>query len=93
MVLHQFGIYRTVKTPLEFANDTVDPEFGTEFGQFMNVYLKAKYSPQGLASSEAQFVENFTEDFREKVFQPYSRWDVIKNFLNFIRTLRFLFVK
>jgi transglutaminase-like putative cysteine protease len=95
MLLNQLGFYRVIKTPLEYAHDTIDPRFGTQLGQFVNIYQKAKYAPVGIAlsSSETQFVDQFENQFKRKVFGDYSRWDVVCNFANFIRTLRFLFVK
>lgn len=95
MLLNQLGFYRVVKTPLEYAHDTIDPRFGTQLCQFVNIYQKAKYAPAGLGltASEAQFVDQFNIQFKEKVLGGYSRWDVARNFANFIRTLRFLFVK
>ena len=95
MVLNQLGFHRVVKTPLEYAHETIDPKFGTELEQFMNIYHKTKYAPVGigLAPSEAQFVENFKSQFNNRIFSKFSRWEVLRNFMNFIRTLRFLFVR
>lgn len=95
MLLNQLGFHRVVKTPLEYAHETIDPKFGTELEQFMNIYHKAKYAPAGvgLAPSEAQFVEEFQKQFKEKIFERFSRWEVLRDFANFIRTLRFLSIK
>ena len=93
MVLNQLGFQRAVLTPQEYAGETIDPQFGTEFEKFMQIYQKAKYAPVGLADDESRFVDDFSSEFRQKVFGAYSRWDIIKNFLNFIRTLRFFSVK
>lgn len=95
MVLNQLGFYRVVKTPLEYAHDTIDPRFDTQLGLFVNIYQKAKYAPAGvdLSAAEAQFVKQFQPQFKQKVLGGYSRWVVMRNFANFIRTLRFLFVK
>lgn len=93
MVLHQMGIDRVLRTPLEFANDTVDPEFNTQFGRFMNLYLRAKYANTTLSSEEKAFVEQFNHDFRQRVFNSFSRWDIVKSFANCMRTLQFLIAR
>ncbi len=93
MVLNQMGFYRALKTPLEYARQSIDPKFGTQLGEFMDIYLKAKYSPYELAFDELQFVERFRSQFRQKVFSAYSKQQVIRSFANFIRTLRFIFAK
>ena len=69
MLLNQLGFHRVVKTPLEDAHETIDPKFGTDLEQFMNIYHKAKYAPAGvgLAPAEAQFVEEFQSQFKEKM--------------------------
>ncbi|RMH82778.1 MAG: transglutaminase domain-containing protein [Calditrichaeota bacterium] len=93
MVLNQLGFYRVLKTPLEFARENIDPQFGTRFGLFMEIYLKAKYAPPNLelTPQEQEFVEEFRREFKQRVLGSYSRWERMRNFVNFVRTLRFLF--
>ena len=93
MMLNQLGFERVIDTPLEYARETVDPQFGTELRQFVNIYHKSKYSPLQLAEEESRFVADFRKQFKEKVFGRYSYWEVLKNFTNFIRTLRFLLAR
>ncbi len=93
MLLNQLGFHRVVKTPLEYARDTIDPKFETQLGKFVNIYHKAKYSPAGLAPEESRFVDDFKQQFNGKVFQAFSKGEVTRSFLNFIRTLRFLMAR
>lgn len=95
MVLNQLGFHRVIKTPLEYAHESIDPRFGTRLGQFVNIYHKAKYAPagMGLTADESRFVETFPTQFRTQVLGSYSRREVLASFANFIRTLRFLFVR
>ena len=91
LTLNQLGFQRVIKTPLEYARTTVDPQFDVQFARFMNIYLKSKYSPQALTGEEQQFVAQFKTHFKERVFGKYKWWEILRNFVNPIPTLRFLF--
>ncbi|MCD6063008.1 MAG: hypothetical protein K0R82_919, partial [Flavipsychrobacter sp.] len=90
--LHQIGIYRGTRTPMQYARDVVDPPLGTSFVSFMNIYLKKKYAKQSLTVSEQQYVTGFLEPFLAQVRKriPFSRR--LKGFLNPSRSITF-FVK
>ncbi|RMG24741.1 MAG: hypothetical protein D6732_23275, partial [Methanobacteriota archaeon] len=90
LLLHQLGIQRRRETPLEFATQKVDPQFGTRMGEFMSLYLQQKYAPVKLESEDETYAIQFLDQFKKKVLKSYSRWDIIKHFLNFRRTLQFL---
>ncbi len=90
MLLNQLGYTRSTETPLEFAHSRVDPRFGTQMTRFMNIYLQEKYAPLEFRKEDEQLVNSFLNQFKEKVLGAYSRWDVVKKFLNFRRTLQFL---
>ncbi len=90
MLLNQLGYSRRTETPLEFAHSRVDPRFGTQMTRFMNIYLQEKYAPLEFRKEDEQMVNTFLNQFKEKVLGEYSRWDVVKKFLNFRRTLQFL---
>ncbi len=93
MLLNQLGVHRHGETPLEFARTQIDPRFGTDFTRFMNLYLRSKYAGKLPAGEESQLVERFRERFPAEVLQKYSRWQIVKSFANFIRTLRFLLLR
>jgi hypothetical protein len=69
--LHMLGIYRGNSTPMQYARQVVDPQLGTSFAGFMNVYLKQKYAKQALNGREQQYVDEFLHPFiktvREKI--------------------------
>lgn len=90
--LHQVGIMRNYKTPMQYARDIVDPLMGTSFTAFMNIYLKQKYANQPLTAQEQQQVNTFLQPFLKTVKQrtPFSQR--LKGFLNPARSLSF-FVK
>ncbi len=90
LTLNQLGFQRVIKTPLEYAQTTVDPQFGTQMAQFLNIYHKVKYSPQELSAEERQFVQQFVDQFKQRVLGKYRWWEIVRNFVNPLPTLRFL---
>jgi protein-glutamine gamma-glutamyltransferase len=61
--LHMTGMFRGTRTPMQYANDLVDPALGTSFTRFMNVYLKKKYAKQPLNATEQAYVNEFLKPF------------------------------
>jgi len=90
--LHQVGIYRGDQTPMQYARATVDPEFGTSFAPFMNIYLKQKYAKQPLTGSEEQAVAGFLAPFTAKLRKKIRFGKRFAGFVNPLRTVTF-FVK
>jgi transglutaminase-like putative cysteine protease len=87
--LHQVGIPRGNRTPMQYARDIVDPMLGTTFTSFMNIYLKKKYANQSLNQQEQKYVSGFLKPFlktaREKL--PFKKRAL--GFLNPSRSLGF----
>jgi len=52
--LHQMGIEKTGLSPVQFARQQVDAQFGTQLESFMQVYQKLKYSKQPLNSRDLE---------------------------------------
>ncbi len=92
-LLNQLGFRRIVETPLEFAEKTVDPTFGTRFARFMTIYHKSKYSPENLSEEEIRFADEFVDQMKNSITQKYKKREIFKKFLNPIPTLRYLLVK
>lgn len=86
-MLNQMGIPRGNQTPMIYARDVVDPKFGTNFENFVNIYQKQKYSQVKLNSEEAEFVKNFFTDFNQKVLSNYK---TSYKFFNFIKPNRWI---
>ncbi|MGH1363926.1 MAG: transglutaminase domain-containing protein [Calditrichia bacterium] len=93
MVLNQLGFTRSRQTPMEYAETAVDPALSTEFRQFMSLYQKSKYAPQGLAPAEEEFLAEFKEQFSGKLFKAIPKKKVLLDFLDFRRALRYLFAR
>ena len=87
--LNQLGYSREETSSAVFAKDVVDPTFKTNFYQFMNVYLKSKYSKNALTSSEEKTVMNFYIPFYKTVKKQIPFKERFSKFLNFYRTINF----
>jgi len=90
--LNQIGIYRGTNTPMQYANKIVDPQFGTSFTAFMNVYLKQKYAKQPLTPAEQQTVNNFLNGFIATLQQKVSFKKRFFNFLNPLRSINYFVI-
>lgn len=87
--LHQVGIFRGDVTPMQYASREVDPQFGTSFSGFMNIYLKQKYSKQPLTEAEIAKVEGFLKPFIQKMRKHIKAGKRFAGFINPVRTLSF----
>ncbi|MEO8112047.1 MAG: transglutaminase domain-containing protein [Ginsengibacter sp.] len=87
--LNQMGYARDEMPPAQYAKETIDPQFGTNFLTFMNVYLKTKYSNEPLTTSEQNIVESFYKPFKKKVKEQIAFKERFSKFLNFYRTINF----
>lgn len=87
--LHMIGIFRGNQTPMQYAKGIVDPQLGTSFTSFMNVYLKQKYAKQPLTASEQQKVAEFLSPFLIKVRKNSRFSKRLFGFLNPVRSAGF----
>lgn len=87
--LHMAGIFRGARTPMQYARNVVDPQLGTAFTGFMNVYLKKKYAKQALTPSEQQYVNGFLKPFIQTARKKISFSKRFFGFLNPIRSAGF----
>jgi len=87
--LHQAGIFKGTLTPMQFARQVVDPQLGTSFTAFMNIYLKHKYAKQPLTASEAESAGSFLKPFLNTAKKAIPFGQRFKGFLNPVRTISF----
>ena len=87
--LHMTGMNRGNRTPMQFAKNVVDPELGTSFTQFMNIYLKQKYAKQPLTGAEQQQVAIFLPLFLTTVRKRIAFKKRFFGFLNPVRSAGF----
>ncbi len=87
--LHMAGMFRGAHTPMQYAREVVDPQLGTSFTGFMNVYLKIKYAKQNLTTAEQQFVNVFLKPFLQTARKKIKFKKRFFGFLNPIRSFGF----
>lgn len=87
--LHQLGIFRQGKTPMQYAREVVDPAYGTSFTGFMNIYLKKKYAKLPLTPQEHTYLDSFLKPFMQKVKQKTPFKKRLGGFLNPARSISF----
>ncbi|MEO6221428.1 MAG: hypothetical protein ABIO81_13430, partial [Ginsengibacter sp.] len=87
--LNQLGFSGDETSMANYAEEKIDPRFGTKFFPFMNVYLKTKYADEPLNASEENIVESFYKAFYKKIKQSIPFKERFSKFLNFYRTINF----
>lgn len=87
--LHMCGMFRGTLTPMQYARDVVDPQLGTSFAAFMNIYLKKKYAKQQLTPAEQQKVDTFLKPFLSIARSRIKRSARFFGFLNPVRCASF----
>ncbi len=74
---------------MQFAKQVVDPQLGTSFTAFMNIYLKQKYARQALTETEIEKVSLFLKPFLQTARRRIAFKDRFLGFLNPVRTISF----
>ncbi len=87
--LNQLGYERENLSPLQFANDKIDPYFKTDLSAFIQVYLKNKYSSQSLLTWEEKIINIFYPEFESAVKNQIPFKQRFSKFFNFYRTINF----
>lgn len=91
-LLNQSGVERRDATPWQYARETVDPEFGTRFAGFMNLYLKAKYANIPLTQPEQAFLRDFYPGFEQQVFKKIPWRKRMLRFLNLNTFIQYYYI-
>ncbi|MEZ5047237.1 MAG: transglutaminase-like domain-containing protein [Chitinophagaceae bacterium] len=79
--LHQLGYKKENKTDLSFAQN-IDQHFNTNYANFMEKYLKSKYSTASLKEHEQEVIQRFFFPFERKIKQRIALKTRILHFLN-----------
>ncbi len=87
--LNQMGFEKDQLTPLQFARTVVDPHFGTNMSEFVNIYLKAKYSRLSLSERDTTVAQNFYPSVFSKLKQQLKFGFRFSHFMNVKRTIHF----
>jgi len=89
---HMSGDELQLETALEFAQQRIDPRYGNNFAQFVQLYLKLKYSSYQASPSDEELITAFAGTFRIGVrrklnsFKSISRWFHLPRALRYFRT-------
>jgi hypothetical protein len=89
LYLHQLGFKRNRQTPLQLAENKIDPVFHTGLGAFITVYQKIKYSGKPLTEQEVGIITNHYPTFIKAVKQQIPLKKRIIAFLNPANTLEY----
>ncbi|MDA3614766.1 transglutaminase-like domain-containing protein [Polluticaenibacter yanchengensis] len=65
--LNQMGYHRANTTALQFAQQKVDKQFGTNYALFLNTFLKSKYSEQPLNNWDEKQIEAVYPEVKDKI--------------------------
>ncbi len=87
--LHQLGWYRGANTPMQYASKIIDPQFGTSFTRFMNVYLKQKYAKQALTPAEQETANSFLAGFMPNIRKQTTFKKRLSGFVNPFRSISY----
>jgi len=87
---NQLGYKRNDETPFGFANETIDNKFNTHFSDFMNVYLKCKYSKYEPTNNDNKKITDYYNEMLQNVKSKIKLPERIWSFVNFIQFFRFL---
>lgn len=87
--LNQMGIERGTQTPLQYARHTVDEQFGTAMADFVQVYLKLKYSKLPLNNQELAIADTFYPAVFKTVSSQLKTSYKFSHFLNTRRSIQF----
>jgi transglutaminase-like putative cysteine protease len=88
-MLCQLGYIRKKLTPLQYAGQVIDSEFGTAFEAFTATYLKVKYARQELTNEDRQRILTFYVPFKQAVMSKIKLKKRICSFINIYNTLEF----
>ena len=87
--LNQYGFSKNNLSPLQFANQEIDPVFKTDLVAFMQVYLKSKYSQQPLQAWEEKIISLFYSPFEKSIKKSIPYKKRLSGFLNIYRTINY----
>lgn len=86
---HMSGQELRAQTALSYAQERVDPAFGTSFADFVRVYLRLKYSPLPVEENDNVITQQFNSDFRTRVRSKLDGMKAALRWFNLARALRF----
>ena len=86
---NQFGFYRNQRTPLEYAQQVIQPQLGIAYEDFVRVYHKVKYDNLPADENDIQVMEQYHRLYPDNVFARYTFLQRNLKFMNLISTIKF----
>jgi hypothetical protein len=88
-LMYQMGYFRNELTPMQYAGQVIDRNFGTSFEAFTATYLKTKYANQELTNEDSQRVLTFYTPFEQAIKSKISFKKQLLHFMNIYNTLEY----
>jgi hypothetical protein len=86
---HMAGLERENETPLEFAQQQVDPQLNAGFEEFMHVYLRLKYTTGLLREGDEDIVRRFASRVGLSIRRKNGFLASTCNYFNLLRAGRY----
>ena len=87
---HMAGLEREGETPLEYAQQKVDPATSAGFESFMHLYLRLKYSKGTLQEGDAEHLNRFNKNIGSSIHKKFGFSKTALNYLNVLRASRYI---
>jgi len=87
---HEAQLYEKNVLP-NIHGSTINERLDVKYSEFINTYLKYKYSEVDFESKDEQVMDHIINDFPKRLVKRTSPFTVFFSFFNFIRTFRFLY--
>ncbi|MFW5886722.1 MAG: hypothetical protein ACOCUL_03090, partial [Bacteroidota bacterium] len=89
-ILNQLGYVRGKLSLYDFASQKVDTKFPMDYGKFVVIYLKLKYSQEELSDDEKKQIRNFGNQFHLSITREVPVFKLITGFINFPVIIRYI---
>lgn len=86
---HMAGIERETETPLEYAQNKVDPALSTNFEEFMRMYLRLKYAQGNLKAEDYDTISQFANNAGPAIRRKNGFFKTTLNYFNLLRAFRY----
>ncbi|MFY8035808.1 MAG: DUF4129 domain-containing protein, partial [Cyclobacteriaceae bacterium] len=86
---HMAGFERETETPLEYAQQKIDPATQAGFAEFMRMYLRLKYSNGTLREGDESTIRSFQSSIGNSIRKSVGIFRAAINYFNIFRALRY----
>jgi protein-glutamine gamma-glutamyltransferase len=86
---HMAGVERARETPMQYAQEKVDPQLHAGFAAFMNTYLRLKYGNNQLLPEDPGLIRSFAGSILRSTRNEIGFFNVLFSYLNLSRANRY----